>query len=93
MASLQLGRASLMAKFYVENAYRIVPVNPEDHQLLGLKWQGAFYVNMVRPFGVRSAPYMFTWLADLVKWIVTKEYEVTFLMHYLKDFHILAVST
>ena len=86
---MQLGRGALMAKFDVQNAYRIVPVHPEDRQLLGMKWRGAFYVDMVLPFGVRSAPYIFTCLADLVEWIATRNYGVTFLMHYLDDFHTL----
>ena len=36
---MQLGRGTLMAKFDVQNAYRIVPVHPEDCLLLGMKWQ------------------------------------------------------
>ena len=86
---MQLGRGSLMAKFDVQNAYRIVPVHTEDRQLLGMKWQGAFYVDMVQPFGVRSASYIFTFIADLVEWVAKQNYDVTFLMHYLRDFHTL----
>ena len=33
--------------------------------------------------------YIFTCLADLVEWIATQNYDVTFLMHYLDDFHTL----
>ena len=53
----------------VQNAYRIVPVHTEDRQLLGMKWRGAFNVDMVLPFGVRSAPYIFPCIADLVEWV------------------------
>ena len=87
---MRLGRGSLMAKFDVQNAYRIVLVHTEDRQLLGMKWRGAFYVDMVLPFGVRSAPYIFTCIADLVEWVAKQNYDVTFLMHYLHDFHTLA---
>ena len=83
-----LGWGSLMAKFDVQNAYRIVPVHTEDRRLLGMKWRGALYVDMVLPFGVRSAPYIFTCIADLVEWIAKRNY-VTFLMQYLDDFHTL----
>ena len=86
---MRLGRGSLMAKFDVQNAYRIVPVHTEDRQLLGMKWRDAFYVDMVLPFGVRSAPYIFTCIADLVEWVAKQNYDVTFLMHYLGDFHTL----
>lgn len=88
---MQLGQGSLMAKFNVQNAYCIVPVHPEDHQLLGMKWRRALYVDMVVPFGVRSVLYIFTCLADLVEWIATWNYGVTFLIHYLDDFHTLGL--
>ena len=80
---------SLTAKIDVKNEYRIVPVHTEDRQLLGMKWRGAFYVDMVLPFGVRSAPYIFTCIADLGEWVAKQNYDVTFLMHYLGDFHTL----
>ena len=86
---MRLGRGSLMAKFDVQNAYRIVPVHTEDRQLLGMKWRGAFYVDMVLPFGVWSAPYIFTCVADLVEWVAKQNYDVTFLVLYLDDFHTL----
>ena len=70
---MQLGQGSLMAKFDAQNAYRIVPVHTEDCPLLGMKWRGAFYVDMVLPFGVRSAPYIFTCIADLVEWVAKEK--------------------
>ena len=52
---MPLGQGSLTAKIDVQNAYRIVQVHTEDRQLLGMKWQSPFYVDMVPPFSVRSA--------------------------------------
>ena len=48
MGIMRLGQGSLTAKIDVQNAYRIVPVHTEDRQLLCMKWQGAFYVDMVQ---------------------------------------------
>ena len=87
--TMQFGRCSLMAKFDVQNAYRIVPVHLKNRRLLGMKWHGDFYVDMVLPFGIRSAPYIFTCTADLVEWIAKENYDVNFLMHYLDDFYTL----
>ena len=53
---MHFGRGTLMAKSDAQNVYRIVPVHPEDRPLLGTKWQGALYVDMVLPFGIKSAP-------------------------------------
>ena len=52
-AIMRMERGSHMAKFDVQNAYRVVPVHTEDRRLLGMKWRGAFYVDMVLAFGVR----------------------------------------
>ena len=80
-------RGSLMAKFDVQNAYRTVPTHSDDRQFLGMKWLEAFYVDMVLSFGVRSAPYIFTCIADLLEWVAKQNYNVTFLMHYLDEFN------
>ena len=75
-----------MAKFDVQSAYSIVPVHTEVRQLLRMKWRGAFYVHMVLPFGVRSAGHI---SLDLVELVAKRNNDVTFLMHYLDDFHTL----
>ena len=53
-------------------------------------WSGkALTVDMAVPFGLRSAPYIFSSVADLVEWVLKKQYDVNFLLHYLDDFHTL----
>ena len=34
------GRGTLLAKFDVQSAYRIIPVPSHDRYLLGIKWRG-----------------------------------------------------
>ena len=79
---MSLGRGTLLAKFDVESAYRIIPVHPNDRYLLGMQWQGNYFVDMALPFGLRS-------VADLAEWVLKKQYDVSFLLHYLDDFHTL----
>ena len=43
-------------------------------------------VDMVLPFGLRSAPFIFTSIADLVEWILVHNHGMDFLHHYLDDF-------
>ena len=83
------GRGTLMAKFHIESAYRIVPVHVGDRFLLGMQWRGNFFIDLALPFGLRSAPYIFSAVADLLEWIVRRNYHVAFLKHYLDDFHTL----
>ena len=80
------GQGALMAKFDVATAYRNIAVHPDDRYLLGMKWRGGYYVDMALPFGLRSAPFIFTSVADMVEWTLTHNHGVDFLRHYLDDF-------
>ncbi len=82
---LALGEGTLLAKIDVKSAYRIVPVHPDDRPLLGMSFEGKEYADATLPFGLRSAPKIFTALADALLWIL-KEHGVAFIMHYLDDF-------
>ena len=46
---------------------------------------GWVFVNTALPFGLRSAPKIFTAIADTAEWIV-KQQGVEFVIHYLHDF-------
>lgn len=59
----QLGRGTKLAKLDLESAYRIMPVHPDDQHLLGMEWQGSWYVDTALPFGLRSAPKIFNTLS------------------------------
>ena len=80
-----LGKGALLAKLDLQNAYRIVPVHPADRWLLGMQWEGQQLVDGALPFGLRSAPKIFTALADALQWIMEQE-GVTMVIHYLDDF-------
>lgn len=82
----RLGRGALMAKFDVEAAYRNIPVHPADRLLLGMKWGDSYYVDLTPPFGLRSAPYIFNAVEDMVARILVHAYQVSELLHYLDDF-------
>ena len=49
----------------------MLPINPEDHGLLGIQWKGEFYTDKALPFGLRSAPKIFTAVADAQSLIPT----------------------
>ena len=83
-AVLSLGRGALLAKLDVESTYRILPVHPEDCLLLGMSWQGKMYVDTALPFGPRSAPKIFSAVADALQWAL--EGRRVKVIHYLDDF-------
>ena len=83
---MSFGQGTLLANFDVKSAYRNIPVHPEDHYLLGIKWQGNYFIDMVLPFGLRYAPFIFSSVADLLEWILRHNYGLNFLLHYFDDF-------
>lgn len=82
---LRLGRGTMMAKVDIEHAYRNVPVHPGDRHLLGMSWRGKVFVDTVLPFGLRSAPKIFSAMADALQWILVQG-GVSICIHYLDDF-------
>ena len=83
---VKLGKGALMAKVDIKNAYRIVPIHPDDYYLLGMTWRQHYFVDLALPFGLRSAPYIFNSLADLFQWSLIHNYLVPELLHYLDDY-------
>ena len=79
-----LKKGALLAKVDVKNAFRIVPVHPEDRLLLGMKWREQLFIDTTLPFGLHSAPKIFNCLADSIEWMLKKR-DVPF-VHYLDDF-------
>ena len=64
---IRTGRGARLAKIDVKHAYRNVPVHPDDRLLLGMKFKDTVYVDTTLPFGLRSAPKIFTAVADALR--------------------------
>ena len=84
-AAQSIGQGTLLAKLDIKATYRLVPVHPEDRPLLGFQWHDKYYVDGMLPFGLRSAPKIFTAVADALEWIVHSR-GVRHIDHYLDDF-------
>ena len=74
-----------MAKTDLCSAYRQVPVHRDDQHLLGIEWRGQTYTDKALPFGLRSAPKIFTAVADSLAWVLHCS-GVSNSVHYLDDF-------
>ena len=72
------GHNTWMAKIDVQQAYRNVPIHPQDRWLLGMLWEGKIFND--------------TTLADAVEWVL-RERGVQFVIHYLDDFLLVGVQT
>ena len=82
---VHLGKGTLLAKMDIKQAYRNIPVAPEDRHLLGLRWEDKIYIDHVLPFGLRSAPIIFSVVADALLWIMTRR-GTSWAIHYIDDF-------
>ena len=82
---LGLGRGALLAKSDIRHAYRQVPVHPDDRLLLGMRWQGLVFCDAALPFGLRSAPIIFSAVADALEWVI-KVRGASHVFHYMDDF-------
>ena len=80
-----LGRDTQLVKLDIKDAYRIIAVHPDDYHLLGISWRGEVYVDRALPFGLRSAPKIFSAVADVIAWVLYKE-GIKYQLHYLDDF-------
>ena len=85
---LRLGKGTFMAKRDIKQAYRNIPVHPDDQTLLGMVWKDTLFVDTRLPFGLRSAPLLFTVVADALQWALMSR-GVAFIFHYVDDFIVL----
>ena len=80
-----LGPGTLMAKMDLHQAYRILPVHADDHPLLAIRWGQSTYIDTALPFGLRSAPKIFSAFADALAWVM-QDHGISRQLHYLDDF-------
>ena len=83
---------AMLAKVDIKSAYRIIPVHPDNRPLLGMRWRDRVFVDKTMLFGLRSAPIIFSAVADAIEWI-TIQRGVRLITHYLDDFTILGKAS
>ena len=68
-----------------------VPICPNDQHLLGIQWEDYIYIDRMLPFGLRSAPKVFSAIADTLQWILIQQ-GIKHILRYLDDFILIASS-
>ena len=83
-----------MCKLDLEDAYKHIPIKPEDRPLLGTTWKyidengnsiKQYFVDTVLPFGLKSSAKLFNKYADGLEYIM-KQNGVSNVEHYLDDY-------
>ena len=75
-----------LAKADIKSAFRLVPIHPEDHHLLGFHFKNKYYYDKCLPMGCRSSCKLFQKISDAIVHILKKHYGVTNVVNYLDDF-------
>ncbi len=81
----KLGQGSRLAKIDIQHAYHIIPIHPQDRPLIGMQFEGRVFLDTTLPFGLRSAPKIFTAVADALEWVLRDQGD-RWIMHYLDDY-------
>ena len=81
----------MLAKFDLQSAYQVVLVHPQDQHFLGCSWEDQIYLDTALPFGLCSAPKLYSAVADALARAMLSS-RVQYLLHYLDDFLILGSS-
>ena len=86
------GKGCFLAKTDIKNAFRIIPIRPQDHCLLGMKWRGKYYYDRCLPMGAASSCKTFETFSTAIKWIAQQKLNIEAIIHLLDDFLLIAAS-
>ena len=87
-----VGKGCFLAKTDIKSAFRIIPVYPNDFQLLGMEWQGKFYFDKCLPMGYSSSCNIFETFSTALEWIAMNKLNASAVIHILDDFLFIAPS-
>ena len=80
---LKLGKGCKIFKIDISRAFRHVPIDPGDLDLLGLHWN-EYFIDRSLPFGFKHGSAIFQRISDAVRFIMTSEGHK--IWNYIDDF-------
>ena len=83
---MSCGPRCLNAKADIQEAFRLIPIRPQDYPLLGFTWQGIFYHDKVLPMGSAVSCQTFEHFSRALQWILQSHFNVVNVTHLLDDF-------
>ena len=79
------GSRCFLAKSDIESAFRLLPVHPDDHHLLGMIWQGHYYNDLCLPMGCASSCNLFEEFSTALEHSI-HYHTKSVILHVLDDF-------
>lgn len=80
------GKSALMGKCDIKSAFRLLPIHPDDFNLLGFSFQGSIYVDMALPMGCSISCAAFEKFSTFLEWVFCQRANTRNVVHYLDDF-------
>lgn len=78
-------RVAFMAKTDIKGAFRLVPIRQQDLHLLGFRFEGMYYHDLVLPMGAASSCRIFQRLANAINWIAVEKLHIRRTITYVDD--------
>lgn len=76
-----------MAKIDIKSAFRLIPIDPQQYHLFGMKWQGVYYFDKFLAMGNSQSCAIFESFSDALQWIFVNKYcPGAMCIKYLDDF-------
>ena len=85
-----VGSTCFLAKTDIKNAFRIIPIRPQDYNLLGMCWRGLYYYDRCMPMGFSSSCKTFETFSTAIEWIAQNKLHINEILHLLDDFLIIS---
>lgn len=82
---VSVGKGALMAKADIESAFRLLPVHPDDFQLLGIKVRDQYFVDKALPMGASCSPALFEKFSTFLEWAIKRAAASDLVTHYMDD--------
>ncbi|XP_073249624.1 uncharacterized protein [Porites lutea] len=84
------GPGCFVAKTDVKNAFRIIPIHPDDYGLFRMQWRGLYYYDRCMPMGCSSSCLTFEMFSTAVEWIARNTRKIDYILHILDDYLLVA---
>lgn len=82
----RLGRGCLLSKTDIQDSYRLVPIHPSDYNLMGIYFNGFYYIDRCLQMGCASACKIFDSFSKALLWIATTKLGILNCVYLLDDF-------
>ena len=80
------GKKCLLAKTDIGHSFKLIPVHPSDHELLGFSIENKFYYDKTLPMGLSYSCNLLERFSSAVHWIVEQKMNALGCVHVLDDF-------